>query len=84
MSLRKDTQVILAFGPDATCTDPLDEAHLPRRHAEVIDDDVLVVWREAIGDPDGDGHQRTHVFGLGIFENITAAEARKALKKLGL
>ena len=78
------SQVIIAFDPDPDCTDPLDTAHLPRRHAEVLTGDVIVIWRETIGDPDGNGRQRTHLWGSGIFENVTGKEARRALRKIGL
>lgn len=76
--------VLVMFEPDEGCTDPADRAKTPRRHAEVIDDDVLVVWRRVVGNPDGDGHDEWHVASMGMFQNVSAKEVRKAMRKLGV
>lgn len=76
--------VLVMWEPDETCVDPADHGNAPRRHADVMDDDVLVVWRKQSGDPDGEGKVTWHVASMGVFENISAKDMRKAMRKLGV
>ena len=78
------SHVVIVFEPDPSCVDPRDGEHLPRRHAEFLTGDVLVLWRERIRPDAADGTVRTHLWGDGIFANVTVKEARKILRRLSL
>ena len=75
--------VLVLYEPDEECLDPLDDAKKGRRHVDTIEDDVLVVWRETHGDPDGDGHDAWHIAAMGIFQNVTPDEVKAAIEQLG-
>lgn len=77
-------KVVILFGPDPECVDPLDTHQQPRRHHEEIEGDVVVLWRTQTDPDEADGHDDIHVAGQGIFEHITTKQARKFAKKAGL
>lgn len=79
------TQVLIVYGPDASCVDPEDHDSDGRRHVDVVPDgsDCIIIWRKPVGDLDADGHVDTHIFGMGTFENVTIDEAREALVAMG-
>lgn len=79
-------RVLLLYGPDEDCIDPLDSHQTPRTHYDAIpeDADCLLLWRQPIGDQDRDGHQDVHVFGQGVLSSITTAEALRIMQELDL
>lgn len=83
-------RVLLLFEGDPECVDPKDEARLPRRHYDEIppDADVILIWRETIGNPDGPTNDknwpRWHLFSTGVFENLRMKDFKKVLRKLGV
>ena len=73
-------QVAIVFEPlPELGPDPRDEAKMPRRLGEFIDDDkdCFVVWRE-YGEQFEDGW-RDHVVGQGIWENLTVDQIDQVL-----
>lgn len=68
-------RVAIVFEPDPDLgPDPNDDARKPRRIGEFldVDRDVIVIYREW-GD-EFDGGFRDHLFGQGIWENLTVEQ----------
>lgn len=74
--------VAIVFEPDTDTTDPDDPSEQPLRRGEFIGagSDAFVVWREW-GEQFTDGY-RTHVVGMGIWENLTPDQIADALDAL--
>jgi hypothetical protein len=72
------SQVLIVFGPDDECIDPEDALAAPRRHVEVIDDDVIVIHRQY--DDRFEGGVRTLIFSKGIWEAIDTPALRAMLE----
>lgn len=77
-------KVAILFEPDEDCIDPRDTHKRPRTHYELLEGDVLVLWRDQTNVDRAEGTDDIHFVGDGVFENVTLKQLRKIARKAGL